>query len=89
VLGIDHYACNLSQKKCKHYKLHWEEYNKKDPSDIFDKKRLFLQLIRTYIQVSGLCQNIGIAIYDYSIYKLIMYYCMDLRHCLCHRSLSK
>jgi hypothetical protein len=52
--------------KCKHYKLHWKEYNEKDPSDTFDKKRLFLQLIKTYIHISGLCQNIGIAIYDYS-----------------------
>lgn len=52
--------------KCKHYRLHWKEYNEKDPPDTFDKRRLFLQLIKTYVQVSGLCQNIGVAIYDYS-----------------------
>lgn len=52
--------------KCKHYRLHWKEYNEKDSPDTFDKRRLFLQLIKTYVQVSGLCQNIGVAIYDYS-----------------------
>jgi hypothetical protein len=54
------------KRKCEHYKLHWNEYNEKDPSDTFDKNRLFLQLIKTYIQVHGICQNIGMAIYDYS-----------------------
>jgi hypothetical protein len=52
-------------RKCKDYKWNWNKYNEKDELDAFYKKRLFLTVLKTYIQIYGLCQNIGLAISDY------------------------
>ena len=63
---INLYAYNLSDKKCEHYKLHWKEYLASDKLDTFTNKRRYHEVLKTYSIIGGLCQNIGIAISDYS-----------------------
>lgn len=59
-------------RRCEHYKHNWKEYREIDQSDTFNKKRLFRTVLKTYIKIDGLCQNIGLAVSDYfSIYKQI------------------
>jgi hypothetical protein len=56
---------NYLIRKCKDYRWNWNKYSKNDQADAFYEKRLFLTVMKTYNQIHGLCQNIGLAIYDY------------------------
>jgi hypothetical protein len=51
--------------KCEHYKRHWQKYLEKDTSDMPDERYLFLTVHKTYSQIHGICQNIGLAISEY------------------------
>jgi hypothetical protein len=53
-------------RKCEYYKLHWKEYLASDKLDTFTNKRRYHEVLKTYFIIYGLCQNIGIAISDYS-----------------------
>lgn len=52
-------------RKCEHFKLHWKEYIESDKSDTLTNKRRYHTVLKTYSIIGGLCQNIGLAIYDY------------------------
>jgi hypothetical protein len=53
------------KRKCDHYKLHWQKYVEKNISNVPDARYLFLIVHKTYNQIYGLCQNLGIAICNY------------------------
>jgi hypothetical protein len=59
------FLVNYLKKKCYDYKSHWKKYIEKDISEVRDDRYLFLTIHKSYGQIYGLCQNIGIAIDDY------------------------
>jgi hypothetical protein len=54
------------KKRCSHFQLRWKKYVEKDTSDVKDSRYLFKEISQLYGQIYGVCQNIGVAIYDYS-----------------------
>jgi hypothetical protein len=52
-------------KWCDSYKWNWSKYCENDQAAAFYRNRLFLTILKSYIRINGLCQNIGLAVSDY------------------------